>query len=124
MGVYFCSTTGPSSRPSLGRKMVRPGLVAAGEEGLEHGLAEILLSNDCKSHRRIAIFISGGFLGSLGRRREGAGLLEAADLVFFVLQDFLQDLLGMLAERRRAPDLRRRGGELDRHADVPTLAAV
>src|SRR6185436_18270287 len=45
----------------------------------------------------IAIFMS--LRGDLLRRsREGAGSLEPGDLRLVVLEDFLEDLLGMLAE--------------------------
>src|SRR5215831_9416096 len=69
----------------------------------------------------IAIFISSRFLG---RDREGARLLEARDLPLVVAQHLPQDLVGVLAEHRRALDHRGRGRELDRHADVVPLAPL
>src|SRR5215471_6733388 len=69
----------------------------------------------------IATFISSRFLGRDGER---ARLLEARDLPLVVTQHLPQDLVGVLAQHRRALDHRGRGRELDRHADVEPLAAL
>src|SRR5258706_4150192 len=71
----------------------------------------------------MAIFMSlcGDFLR---RRGEGAGSLEAGDLRLVVADDFLEDLLGVLAERRAALVDRGRSRELDCHPDLEPLAAL
>ena len=89
--------------------------VAAREKCFEHRLAEVLLTDDGDSHQR-------GLC--LRRRGERAGGLQRADLGVVVPEHLLQHLVGVLAQRRAALDLRRRRRELDRHADVEPLAAL
>src|SRR6185503_141908 len=79
------------------------------------------LPKSCCPTIAIFIWLCGDFLRRGG---EGPRALEAGDLRLVVLEDFLEDLLGMLAERRAALDDRGRSRELDRHADVEPLAAL
>src|SRR5713226_10669040 len=70
----------------------------------------------------IAIFITLRRL--LWRYRERAHPPQAGDFGFVVAEDFLENLVGVLAQERRALDARGRIGQLDRHADVVPLAAL
>src|SRR6266705_687390 len=70
----------------------------------------------------IAIFITLRRL--LWRYRERPHPPQAGDFGFVVAEDFLENLVGVLAKQRRTLDARGRIGELDRHPDVVPLAAL
>src|SRR5688572_24803975 len=65
----------------------------------------------------IAIFMM-GLRGFLGRRGKRACAFQLGNLLVAIAEHVLEDLVGVLAQRRRALDHGRRVGELDRHADV------
>src|SRR5205823_4395084 len=65
-----------------------------------------------------------GLLGRLlARRIERAGIVDLGDLMIGEAEHLAQDLVGVLAEQRRAGDLARAVRHLDRIADRNVLAA-
>ena len=95
-------------------------VLAALEQRFQHGLAEGLLAMDHDAHgstpRAWALMGPWRFAGR-------AGCLDLGDLARRELQHLGQDLVGVLAQQRRALHLGDAVGELDRVADRQVLAA-